>query len=228
MANIIMIMRNANLRTVKGNFGFLCTRFVENELNAILVHKTWSFTYILLENIIKSCKLSYDHTTLSRRAAMLVEGRVKIISFTEFAKKDTFAATIEVSNRCGKTELYIVSAYFFSDIVEAIHSFKVWIYQLKVSNLNNTVTQIVMHLLITPIFHFRWEFLSLYVCFSGNNFEIPVLINMLKNELIILLKQFSFHQETNTVKTILLLTKNLYAIDVLAVVQLWDESLVIL
>lgn len=211
MTNAINVV-NANLHHAKGTSKILCKRFEQSELDVASIQEPLLFKNIVLEIIIQPCKLIHDNIVLSTRAAMLVNARNKIISFTESMKTDI----IEVPTMRGKTEF----------CGEAVHSLKVWISsQLNVSNLNITGRQITN---CTPMVHFKLGFLILVVCFSGHNFKTPVLINMLENEHKSLLRQFPFCHELIKITTTFIFLSDRFANDVLAVVQLWDESFVIL
>lgn len=224
MTNPINIV-NANLHHTKGISEILCRRFEQSELDVASIQEPLSFKNIVLAIIIQTCKLIHDNTVLSTRAAMLVNARDKIISFTESTKRDIVAAIIKVQTTRGKTEVCVDSAYCLGDTVEAVHSLKVWTSQLKVSILNITGRQITNCALMI---HFNLGFLILFVCFSGCNFKTPVLINMLDNEHKSILRQFPFCQIINKIITTFIFLSDRFANDFLAVVQLWDESFVIL
>ena len=117
----------ANLQHARGASGILLRRFVKEDLDLALIQEPWVNNHRVLGLNNTKCKLLYDNSHPSPRAAILVSGRINFTPITEFINRDIVAIRMEIPTARGKSIVNIASAYFPGDEEEAppswIHTF---------------------------------------------------------------------------------------------------------
>lgn len=104
-----------NLHHAQSATDVLCRRFTKEKLTVALIQEPWVNKTRILGIQLNSCKLVYDDSQLSPRAAILIRNNTKCFPITEFIKKDIVAVRMEVPTARGKSEILMVSAYFPGD-----------------------------------------------------------------------------------------------------------------
>lgn len=107
-----------NLHHAESATGVLCRRFTKENLTVALIQEPWVNKSRIQGIPQHSCKLVYDDSQLSPRAAILLHNNCKYFPISEFIKRDIVAVRMEVPSARGSREILMVSAYFPGDVDE--------------------------------------------------------------------------------------------------------------
>lgn len=111
MTKIIQV----NLHHARSATDVLCRRFTKELFTVALIQEPWVNQSRIQGIHVNSCKLVYDDSQLSPRAAILIRNDTKCFPITEFIKRDIVAVRVEVPTARGKADIVMVSAYFPGD-----------------------------------------------------------------------------------------------------------------
>lgn len=107
-----------SLHHVQSATGVLCRGFTREDLTEAFFQEPWVNKSRIQGVPQHSCKLAFNDSQFSPRAAISLYNNCKCFPISKFIKEDFVAVSMEVPPGIGSREILVVSAYFPGDVDE--------------------------------------------------------------------------------------------------------------